>query len=150
MKKSLLLIIGLCLFVGCSEGDADPDLKVKERASEFAEAYFNYDFERVQKLITADSQKWLQFAASNISQADMDLLNSQQTSVTVEVESCEYVNDSTSLVTVSVRDFMQKDSIGQAGVMTDEGLFRLTLVEQDGKHYVRMEGLPRSEKQSRD
>ena len=150
MKKSLLLIIGLCLFVGCSEGDADSDLKVKERASEFAEAYFNYDFERVQKLITADSQKWLQFAASNISQADIDLLNSQQTSATVEVESCEYVNDSTSLVTVSVRDFMQKDSIGQAGVMTDEGLFRLTLVEQDGKHYVRMEGLPRSEKQSRD
>ena len=116
----------------------------------FAEAYFNYDFKKAQRWVTPESVKWLQFAASNVSQEDIDLINEQEDEATVEVAEFEYVNDSVSVVTVEVQSFLQKDSIGKAGSMTDQAPFRLTVVERDGKPRVRMEGLPRSERQSRD
>jgi len=150
MKNSVLLMICLCALWGCSNNEADPNVKVKECAADFAKAYFNYDFKKAQQFVTPESVKWLQFAASNISQEDVDLLNEQEESASAEIASVEKVNDSMSVVTVEVHSFLRKDSIGKAGVMTEQALFRLTMVERSGKHYVRMEGLPRSGKQSHD
>ena len=151
MKNCQYLIFCLFLFMGCGHKKEDPNLEIEKRCTAFAEAYFNYDFESAQKLVTPDSRKWLQFVATNISQADVDLINEQEVPATVSVELCECVNDSTSIVTISVHDFYCKNSIGKAGTIVEEALFCLTMVkQQDGKHYVKMAGLPRSEKRSRD
>ena len=150
MKNLVLLIICVCFFAGCEEKEQDPHAKARQRASDFAEAYFNYEFEKARKLVTPESEKWLRFAASNVTQADVDLLNGQEAPAAVSVEDCEYVNDTTTAATVKVTDFMVKDSIGQSGHIADEGLFKLILVNRGGKYYVRMEGLLRSERQSHD
>ena len=150
MRKNVFLMVCLYALSGCIDNEADPNAKIKECAIDFAEAYFNYDFKKAQRWVTPESVKWLQFAASNVSQEDIDLINEQEDEATVEVAEFEYVNDSVSVVTVEVQSFLQKDSIGKAGSMTDQATFRLTVVERDGKPRVRMEGLPRSERQSRD
>ena len=150
MKNLVLLIFCTCFMAGCKEKEQDPYAIVKQQVSTFAEAYFNYEFETAREFVASESEKWLRFAASNVLQDDIDLLNARQAPATVSVESCERVNDSTVLATVKVNNFMKKDSIGQAGTIVDEALFKFLLVNREGKYYVRMEGLPRSERQSHD
>ena len=150
MKNLVLLIFCACFLACCEEKNQDPHAKARQRVSAFAEAYFNYEFGSALRLVTPESEKWLHFAASNITQEDIDLLNAQQTAASVSVEDCAFVNDSTTAATVRVTNFMVKDSIGQAGHIVDEALFKLMLVNRDGKYYVRMDGLPRSERQSHD
>ena len=150
MKNLVLLIFCICFLASCEEKDQDPHAKARQRVSAFAEAYFNYDFGSALKLVTPESEKWLRFAASNMTQEDIDLLNAQQAAASVSVEDCASLNDSTTATTLRVTNFMVKDSIGRAGHIVDEALFRLLLVNRDGKYYVRMDGLPRSERQSRD
>ena len=136
--------------LGCHEAETAPEEKVMVQAAAFADAYFNYDFDRARKMVTPESEKWLRFAASNVTQEDVDLLNAQEENATVEAEDYERWNDSTLVVTVTVRNFLKKDSLGKEGVMTDEAQFRLTAVEHEGDFLIRMEGLPRSERQSLD
>ena len=150
MKKSLLFILCCLAFSGCYEAETAPDAKVLVRAAEFADAYFNYNFEKARKMVTPESEKWLRFAASNVTQEDVDLLNTQEESATVEAVDYERTNDSTLVVTVAVRNFLKKDSLGKEGVIADEATFFLTAVQHGGDFLIRMEGLPRSERQSRD
>ena len=62
------------LFIGCYETEKDPDAKVLSNVTAFAEAYFNYDFEKAKRMVTPESEKWLRFIASNITQEDIDLV----------------------------------------------------------------------------
>ena len=150
MRKTLLIVFCCLAIWGCREAETAPEEKVMARAAAFADAYFNYDFETARKMVTPDSEKWLRFAASNVTQEDVDLLNAQEVDATVVAEDYERWNDSTLVVTVTVSNFLKKDSLGKEGVMTDEAMFRLTAIEHEGDYRIRMEGLPRSERQSRD
>lgn len=150
MKRFVLFALGLLLCIGCEQSEKDLDAEVLERVAAFAEAYFNYDFEKALKMVTPDSEKWLRFAASNVTQEDVDLLNAQEGVATVDAEGYERLNDSTLAVRLTVRDFLTKDSLGAAGRIEAEGQFRFVAIRQDKSFLVRMEGLPRSERQSRD
>ncbi len=150
MKRLVLFALGLLLCIGCEQTEKDLDAKVLEHVAAFAEAYFNYDFEKARKMVTPDSEKWLKFAASNVTQEDVDLLNAQEGVATVVAEDYERLNDSALVVTLTVRDFLTKDSLGATGRIEAEGEFRIIAIRHDKSFLVRMEGLPRSERQSRD
>ena len=150
MKRVLLFAFTLLLCVSCDQAEKDPDAMVVERVAAFASAYFNYDFEKALKLVTPDSEKWLHYAASNVTQEDVDLLNAQETAATAEAEGYERLNDSTLVVTLTVRDFLTKDSLEGVGRIAEEAQFRMVAIRQGNSCLVRMEGLPRSERQSRD
>ena len=150
MKGIFFFLACACCLLGCEGNSSYPDEKVRERATAFAGAYFNYDFTSARKLVTEESVKWLEFAASNVTQEDVDLYNSVEEPATVEIDDYQYVNDTISIVTVLVENYLQKDSINRTATISDQGTFRLTLVLRDGKYYVRMEGPLRSERQSRD
>ena len=113
-------------------------------------SYFNYDFNKARRFCTDDSEKWLQFAASNVQQEDVDLLRQQEEPATVDVDEWDYTSDSTASVHVNVHNYLRMDSIGKAGRMTDEGQYVLNAVIHQGKWFIRMANLPRSEKRSHD
>lgn len=150
MKRFVLFALGLLLCISCEQTEKDLDAKVLEHVAAFAEAYFNYDFEKARRMVTPNSEKWLRFAASNVTQEDVDLLNAQEGVATVEAEGYERLNDSTLAVTLTVRDFLTKDSLGATGRIEAEGQFRFVAIRHDKSFLVRMEGLPRSGRQSRD
>ena len=150
MKRLVMFALGLLLLAGCEREKKDPDAKVLERVAAFADAYFNYDFEKARRMVTPDSEKWLKFAASNVTQEDVDLLNAQEGTATVVAEGYERLNDSALVVTLTVRDFLTKDSLGATGRIEAEGQFRIVAIRQDKSYLVRMEGLLRSGRQSRD
>lgn len=145
-----MFAFGLLLCTSCDQAEKNPDAKILEYVSAFADAYFNYDFEKARKMVTPDSEKWLRFAASNVTQEDVDLLNAQETVSTVEAQGYEQTNDSTLTVTLTVRNFLTKDSLGSVGRIEEEGVFRMAAVRQGNRYLVRMESLPRSERQSHD
>lgn len=149
MKKYLFCLC-LGLFMGCEEKEADPDAKVVAFAAAFADAYFNMDFTKARGMVAPEDVKWLRFMASNVTQEDVDLLNAQEEGATAEAEGYERLDDSTLVVTMCVRNYLVKDSLGAAADMAAEGRFRFVVVERGGDYKVRMEGLPRSERQSRD
>ena len=57
MKKFALFLMVVIALWGCETDSSDIDKKVREVASAFAEAYFNYDFEEALKWVTDDSEK---------------------------------------------------------------------------------------------
>ena len=150
MKKTSFLALGILLLTSCLEQEPVPNAEARNRVQAFAEAYFNYDFQRAAELVTPESMKWLRFAASNITQQDIDMLNAQETPTVVDVtDYWQAPGDSMGTATVEVTDYLQKKAIEGGMQLVEEATFQLTVVEREGVYYVRMEGLLRSGTQSR-
>ena len=150
MKYYALFLTGALCLTACSESHHVLDEQVEKCANAFAEAYFNYEFMEARERVTPESEKWLRFAASNMTQEDIDMLNAKSVPATTAVNDITTVDDTTAIAVVEVKDFLQKDSIGKAGSIVDEATFALTVVKRDKEYFVRMEGLPRSERQNLD
>jgi hypothetical protein len=151
MKKYAIVIAILQILAACSANYSDfKDDSARQLAKDFGNAYFNCDYQEAIKYVTTESEKWLRFAASNITQEDIELLNSKEEGAEICTDDVQLINDSTAVVTLSVRNFLMKDSIGRSGHIADEGIYQLTIIYRDKKCYVRMEGLPRNERQSHD
>ena len=122
MKKLLIIAMTLSL-AACDIIQRDSD-KATDVAVQWGEAFFNCDYHAAEALCTPDSRRWLQFAASNTTQHDLDLLKQHA----AEVEATDYFPVASDTLRV----------------------VELAVVKRNGQWLVRMEGLPRSEKQSRD
>ncbi len=131
-------------------GESSPtDEQIRHSAQDFAEAYFNYDYQRASELTVPESVQWLQFAASNVTQQDLDMINGAEAAV-VSISDLMRQDDSTVVVTVDVADALIKDTIGVRPHVVDEARYRLMLVRRDDRYLIKMAGLPQSERQSRD
>jgi len=138
------------LLLSCDDTQGEGREASERVATKWGEAYFNYDFERAAKYATPESRKWLAFAASNVYQADVDLLREQEQGASVSVDDYQATSDTSCVVSLEVDNFLLRDSIGKAGHIVSGCRFSIPLVRREGRLMVKMEGLPRSEKRSRD
>ena len=147
MKKLLIFAMTLSL-VACDMMQSDDD-KATDVAVQWGEAYFNCDYHAAEALSTPESLRWLQFAASNTTQQDLDLLKQQA----AEVEATDFfpeANDTLRVVELRVNHYLSKNLSMGVSQQKEEGIFQTTVVKRGDKWLVRMASLPRSEKQSRD
>ena len=147
MKKYLILSLTLAL-TACNMMQNDDD-QATAIAIEWGEAFFNCDYHAAEALSTPDSRRWLQFAASNTTQQDLDLLKQHA----AEVEATDFfpeANDTLRVVELAVRNSVKPTIAGEQPSQIEKAMFRTTVVKRNGSWLVRMAGLPRSEKQSRD
>ncbi len=147
MKKLFILSLTLTL-TACSLIKSDED-KAIETAVEWGEAFFNCDYHTAERLCTPDSRRWLQFAASNTTQQDIDLLCKQA----AEVDGAELISeagDTMRIVQLQVRNSISPVINGEQSLQIDKALYRIAVVKRNGLWQVRMEGLPRNEKRSHD
>lgn len=143
MKKSFVVCFLMILFSmvlgGCGDGQHDDSRTVVES---FANAYFNWRFKEAESYVTNESRKWLVFAASQVDSEDVDSLRAMEFAATAEVEHIEDIDDSTSLATVKVVNFLASDSIGKHPQIQAEQNFQIP-VTFDGKHWrVKLTHLP--------
>lgn len=150
MKRHLLLLVlGLTsVLAGCGL-TSDDQQEATQTAQEWAQAYFNYNLMEAADLSTAESKKWLQLLASNTTDDDLRLLGSNGATITVEGIASS-VADTLHIVKVRVENYVKAGAIGEPSSVQEEGLFFLKVVKRNRGWYVRMEGLPQNEKQSRD
>ena len=147
MKKYLILSLTLAL-TACNMMQNDDD-QATAIAIEWGEAFFNCDYHAAEALSTPDSHRWLQFAASNTTQQDLDLLKQHA----AEVEATDFfpeANDTLRVVELAVRNSVKPTIAGEQPSQIEKAMFRTTVVKRNGSWLVRMASLPRSEKQSRD
>ena len=147
MKKLLIFALMLSL-TACSMLQDDDD-QATAVAVEWGEAFFNCDYHAAEALSTPESRRWLQFAASNTTQHDLDMLKQQA----ADVEATDFfpdASDTLRVVELVVRNSVSPSINGGESSQQPEALFHVTVVKRNGSWQVRMAGLPRSEKQSRD
>ena len=147
MKKLLILAMVLSL-TACNLTNRE-DTLATDVAVQWGEAFFNCDYHAAQALSTPESRRWLQFAASNTTQQDLDLLKQHA----AEVEATDYfpaANDTLRVVQLVVCNSLSPAVNGGAPLQVDEALFSVTVVKRNDQWLVRMASLPRSERQSRD
>ena len=147
MKKYLILSLTLAL-TACNMMQNDDD-QATAIAIEWGKAFFNCDYHAAEALSTPDSRRWLQFAASNTTQQDLDLLKQHA----AEVEATDFfpeANDTLRVVELVVRNSVKPTIAGEEPSQIEKAMFRTTVVKRNGSWLVRMASLPRSEKQSRD
>jgi len=146
--KPLILCMSALLLISCGSVSSD-DHAAQQVAVNWANAYFNCDYFEAKQYVTEESKNWLNFAASNTTEADLQVLNHQH----AEAESNNdfpVANDTLRVVSLTVTDFLASTDLGDAPRQQEEGTFWITVVKRDDNWYVKMEGLPRSEKQSHD
>ena len=145
--RQLYLLLSAAIMASCNIGQEGDDVALNV-ATDWADAYFNCDFHEAASYATAESERWLRFAASNTTEQDLQTVKGGATA-----DADDYftvANDTLRVVTLHVRDFLKPVAVGEPAQLQEEGTFLVTVVKRDGKWKVRMEGLPRSEKQSRD
>ena len=150
MKKSALFLTAAIVLTACSDSLSSQQTKAGRAATAFAEAYFNYDLQKAIELTTPESAKWISFVASNITQEDVNVLNTRTEGVLVTLTDCEVLSDTTCEALLAVDNFMSADSICRPGEFRDGGVFRLKVVLRDDSWKVKMEGLPQNETRSHD
>lgn len=145
--KQLLLFLAAILVAGCDVG-MDGDQQAREVAGNWADAYFNCDFKDASGYVTPESQKWLQYAASNTTEEELKMLkNAGGARVSVD-DSFDEANDTMRLVTLNVTNVLTTQQ--QKPVIAEEGTFKVIVVKRDGEWQVRMAGLLQSGKQNHD
>jgi hypothetical protein len=146
--KLLKMCMAALLLAGCDLG-VSGDEAAQEAAVAWADAYFNCDFHEAAEYATPESEKWLRFAASNTTEAGLELLRERN----ARVEADDYfpvAYDTLRVIKLTVWNHLLPSVPGQEVRQAEKGEFIVTVVNRDGSWKVRMEGLPRSEKQSRD
>ena len=146
MKQHLLFSV-VILTVACELG-MDGDQQARQVAGNWADAYFNCDFKDASGYVTPESQKWLQYAASNTTEEELKMLkNAGGARVSVD-DSFDEANDTMRLVTLNVTNVLTTQQ--QKPVIAEEGTFKVMVVKRDGEWQVRMAGLLQSGKQNHD
>lgn len=146
LSAAVLLAFYACDFLDKEGGDM-----ADETATQWAEAFFNYQYDRAARFVTPESRKWISFAASNISEQDVEILRQQENMANIILLDCVQTNESTWTATIEVNHFLVRDSLDKAGHLVDTDTeFQVDIVERDKRMFVRMEGLPQSGMRSRD
>ena len=149
-----LFLVALCTLFSCNKvADTLSEERAQEVVESFATAYFNYDFKRASSYCDDESVRLFRFLASQLTQADIDKLNSKG-AAEISVDSIVN-NDDGCYAIVSVENFLELDSIGGVSHIVESGTFRIPLIntldtEGNEQWEVRMAYLPRNEKRSRD
>lgn len=146
MKIVFSIITTVFLISACSNLTHTSSDEIEQNVTAWADAYFNYHFDQASTLVTAESRQWLQYAASNVHEADVELLRQAEQGASITVNDIYQDNDTSAQATITVENYLRMDTIGNAGQMIPQATFIIPLVLRNNRWMIRMVNLPRSEK----
>lgn len=135
-------------FIGCTESTEEK--QVAKTALKFADYLFNYELKEAASLATGDSQGWISFLASNVDEATINLIRSQQEDATVSVDDVTISTSTIATATITVSNFVWNSGAEGEPSVEKEARFTLHLRKEKGEWRVRMDSLPQNEKQNHD
>lgn len=146
IAASAVTLILLTAFTVTSCKEDNEEEKIENGACRFAEYFFNCLYKDAMKLCTPESSKWLSYAASNISQDDIDILNSQKDDATCESTDVIMPDDTTAVVTMKVKNFLMMDSIGVPSKIKESALYTIVMRKRDGRWKAHLDSMPQEVK----
>ena len=149
MKKFLAVCALLLptLLVGCDVRKVAFSREFDGSVDSFAVYFFNWRLDKAAQFCTPDSKKWLQFAASQVQPEDLEQMKNLPNNFAYSYETTQGDTKGVAAeVALNVENFFVLDSIGKPGRLKDSATFPLQLVKQDGTWKVKLDGLPRMDK----
>ena len=117
----------------------------------WANAYFNFDYEKALKYTTPEGGQWIRFAASNITEQDVEFIKRQNSQTQIDILNTQQTeSDTVCNANIRVSNFIQLGLSAHDNRVIDHADFHIQLVKRGGDWLVRMEGLPRSGMQNHD
>lgn len=126
------LLAGVLLTASCSYRE---EKAVEQSVVGFAQNYFNLRYQKALNACTPESEKWVRFKATNITQEDVYVYNSKRDTAECDVESIDLDDDKATAI-VEVRNFLSCDSIGKPATICSNAKFRFELKKQGEKWMV--------------
>lgn len=126
------LLAGILLTASCSYRE---EKAVEQSVVGFAQNYFNLRYQKALNACTPESEKWVRFKATNITQEDVDVYNSKRDTAECDIESIDLDDDKATAI-VEVRNFLNCDSIGKPATICPNAKFRFELKKQGEKWMV--------------
>lgn len=126
------LLTGVLLTASCSYRE---EKAIEQSVVGFAQNYFNLRYHKALNACTPESEKWVRFKATNITQEDVDVYNSKRDTAECDVESIDLDDDKATAI-VEVRNFLNCDSIGKPATICPNAKFKLELKKQGEKWMV--------------
>lgn len=136
IKNILSTIAVTALLAACTGNRINDDSEIKAAVDSFATAYFNYNFRGASRNCTAESEKWLRFAATNVIDEDIELLRAQHEGATHEVLDIIHSSDTTATANLMVQNFLKRDTLGRPGHIVDKDFISLSLIYRGGRWLV--------------
>lgn len=113
----------------------------------FATYYYNWHFEKAARFCTPESKVWLRYAASNVHQADIELLKAKNEDAQIEIGDIDFNEDEvTATVNLEITNFLQMDTIGKEARLIKQSKFTLPMTIHNGKWKVELKQLPTLQK----
>lgn len=138
----MIMAIFASLFVSCGSCFHREEDGACEAVDSFSAAYFNWQFGKAIHYVDGGSERWLVYAASQVTQEDIDSLRAMPEGASVEVKDVAY-GDSLAMATVEVSNFLAFDSIGKAPHVVGKATYKLPVRRAGGHWKVVLDGLPR-------
>jgi len=121
MKKIFFTLLSFLLLFSCTRDQA-----VETVAEDFLSAYLDCRFTEASKWASPRMQEQIKWRASNMTQAEMELLTEGSVASEVIAESSWHESDTEAIVELTAEDALLVDSIGLPGYMGN-ARFRITL-----------------------
>ena len=130
-----VLFAGVLLMLSCSYRE---EKAIEQSVVGFAQNYFNLRYQKALNACTPESEKWVRFKSTNITQEDVDVYNSKRDTAECDVESIDLDDDKATAI-VEVRNFLNCDSIGKPATICPNAKFNLELKKQGEKWMVNVQ-----------
>lgn len=128
------LLSGATVVASCQ---SDAETQMQTCAKGFSDTYFNWQYHRSVPYCTSESRQWLSYMASQVNSEDVEALRSAAEGATTEIADMDYnESDTVASVVVTVRNYLEMDSLGKAGQHRDEARFSIPMVMRQGKWKV--------------
>lgn len=148
---SLVTLIALILIIPSCRSTNNESKEIREIVDSFAICYFNWQYEKATKYCTQSSKKWLEFAASQVNNQDIEILRNQQDEPTIKLISIDYNElEQIATVQISANNFVESHGFGECPTKRENAIFNLKIVKEENKWKIKMEALPQSERQNPD
>lgn len=149
MKKLLALCALLLptLLVGCDVRKVAFSPEFDGCVDSFAVNFFNWRLDHAVKFCTPESEKWLKFAASQVQRNDIEQMKNlpDNFAYTYSIRQGD-PKGSAAEVALNVENFFVLDTIGKPGRVKNNATYILQLVKQGKTWKVKLNGLPRMDK----
>ncbi|MCR5130876.1 MAG: hypothetical protein K6C10_05375 [Prevotella sp.] len=122
-KQTVALIFAFFALISvfsCGNGRSAEERQLLQRVDSFVNTYYNSLYHEAARFVTPESMPQLRFIASQITQADIDVIHQNEEMLTYEVIETDIQKDSCARVELLLRNVFTIDTIGQPGSFRKE------------------------------
>jgi hypothetical protein len=119
---------------GCDHpSSAKAGESLEERAEAFGDAWYNWRYADVVKLVTPESVNRVKMVASNVTQEDLDALNDYDDDADVSIDGIQMEDDTVAIVRFDVDEYMSPKHFGEPPVLVENLQQEVRFVRRAGK-----------------